>query len=66
MEKVKSGEIPSFSDIKTAYSNDEAVEYYGTWRIPDDDAYLPDMLESADDDPTSPQVNGGTQTYGAN
>jgi hypothetical protein len=60
MDKVEAGDIPSFSDIDTAYTNDEAVRLYGSWKIPDDDAYQPNQLVSADDDPSTPQVNGGT------
>ena len=66
MTMVENGEIPNHNEVTTAYSNDAAVEYYGTWKIPDDDAYLPDRLQSADDDPSSPQVNGGTQTDDSN
>ena len=40
--KVLKGEIPTYDEIQTAFDNDGAVEYFGTWHIPtDDEAYGP-------------------------
>jgi hypothetical protein len=40
--KVNDGEIPAFDEIQTAWDNDGAVKYFGTWHVPtDDEAYGP-------------------------
>ena len=42
IDKVEGGEIPKADEIYVATSNHEAMEYFGSWHIPTDDAYISD------------------------
>ena len=39
IEKVDAGLIPSYDEIETAWSNEDAVEYWGTWHITTNDDF---------------------------
>jgi hypothetical protein len=40
IDKVDAGLIPAYGEIETAYNNADALKYWGTWHMQDNDDFF--------------------------